>query len=254
MDYEDIEGIVQRQLMLDIGCKENAEGIYRVTMNKRPERMSEGRRIYGEGGDFFRLIVYGDDAYILSDGAIYDWSRDHFGNMVPRHMMNFHNLRALDKELIKSGYMILELQECYLPGRELFSEDEGLHKATAIAELGEDEKKEMAGSGSFRHAIVSLGKSLTAFAICNEKTGEKVAAAGAQRDGKYLWQIGVDVKPEFRGRSYATALVRYLTRVLLQRGNLPFYGVRPGNIISKRVAEAAGYEAAFSEIHICRTA
>lgn len=250
MKYTDIELMAQKQFMLDIGLKENDSLIYRVSINKRRDDMPAGRRIYRTEGDFFRLIVSGEDAYILSEAEIYDWAAEYLGHRAPEHMLNFHNLRCLDEKLKSYGYMIDEVQECFLPSGELFKKS-GDRNDADISCPDDGELKELLREGTFAHALVSEDKCLTALMIRDETGKKAVAVAGAQRDGKYLWQIGVDVLEAYRGRGYGKRLVRQLALKLLKEDKLPFYGVRQGNIISKRTAAAAGFEPAFSEVHVC---
>ena len=47
--------------------------------------------------------------------------------------------------------------------------------------------------------------------------------AGCSADGERLWQIGIDVLPEYRNRGVARALVSRLAREAFARGKVPFY-------------------------------
>ena len=253
MRYEDVELLARKQFMLDIGLDGEEEADLRIVLNKRHEKMPEGRRLYREEEDFFRLIVFGSEAYILSDEKLFDWAKAFLGNRKPEFMLNFQNLRRLDEQLGDCGFMIDELQECFLPSFIFFENGEDDSNETVRAELiKETGLQDLMDNGKFPHALLSLDRETVAMGYRPENTSEFVALAGAQRDGKFLWQIGVDVLEEFRDRGIATELVYDLAEMLIGEGKLPFYGVRPGNIISKRVALAAGFEPAFSEVFVRR--
>ena len=76
-----------------------------------------------------------------------------------------------------------------------------------------------------------------------------VAMAGASADSATMWQLGIDVLPEYRGQGLATYLTRWLTVETLQRGFVPYYGTASSNIASQRVAHRAGYLPAWMCVH-----
>ena len=82
-----------------------------------------------------------------------------------------------------------------------------------------------------RHNVV------TAVAIRGEKV---VAAAAASTDSDALWQIGIDVHAEHRGRGLGAVLTSRVAGAVLARGKVPFYGSRVDNIASRRTAHSAG--------------
>ncbi|MDR0839569.1 MAG: GNAT family N-acetyltransferase [Oscillospiraceae bacterium] len=78
--------------------------------------------------------------------------------------------------------------------------------------------------------------------------GEAITGnAGASADTPEMWQIGVDVLPEYRGRGLGAYLVSLLKNEILRRGKLPYYGTTSGNLASRNVARAAGFFPAWLE-------
>lgn len=51
--------------------------------------------------------------------------------------------------------------------------------------------------------------------------GKVAAVAGASEDSPLMWQIGIDVLPEFGGRGLASSLVALLKQEILARGKSP---------------------------------
>ncbi len=68
-----------------------------------------------------------------------------------------------------------------------------------------------------------------------------VGMAGASADCRMLWQIGVDVVPDWRRKGLAAALVWELSQAVLARGKIPYYGTSSSNLASQRTAWASGY-------------
>ena len=56
-----------------------------------------------------------------------------------------------------------------------------------------------------------------------------------------MWEVGVDVLPEYRNQGIATSLVSSLTKELLDRNIVPFYSASITNIGSQLVAARSGY-------------
>jgi len=78
------------------------------------------------------------------------------------------------------------------------------------------------------------------------KNGTVVGMAGASSDSAKMWQVGIDVLPEYRNRNLAVYLVSTLTRDILSRGYIPYYSTGISNIASQRVAHRAGYSPAWA--------
>ena len=77
--------------------------------------------------------------------------------------------------------------------------------------------------------------------ILAKKDGQIVGMAGASNDCKMMWQVGMDVLPEYRNYGLAAYLVNRLTLEILERGYIPYYGTGTSNIASQRVAHRVGY-------------
>jgi GNAT superfamily N-acetyltransferase len=76
--------------------------------------------------------------------------------------------------------------------------------------------------------------------------GDKIAGmAGASADCESLWQIGIDMQPEYRRRGIAAALTNRLAIEIVERGKIPYYGTASSNVASQRVAYRAGLKPAW---------
>lgn len=68
-----------------------------------------------------------------------------------------------------------------------------------------------------------------------------VGIACASADSKIMWQIGVDVRPAYRGNGIGVKLVNMLTIETLARGVVPYYTTDIANLSSQKVAVKSGY-------------
>ena len=65
-----------------------------------------------------------------------------------------------------------------------------------------------------------------------------------------MWQIGVDVLPEYRRKGIASAITSRLAVEILNRGKIPFYCTAWSNIRSVRNAVKSGFIPAWAEMTI----
>ena len=78
-------------------------------------------------------------------------------------------------------------------------------------------------------------------AVVAKKDSRIVGVAGASADCTKMWQVGMDVLPDYRNHGLAAYIVNRLTIEILERGYIPYYGTSCSNIASQRVAHRAGY-------------
>ena len=81
--------------------------------------------------------------------------------------------------------------------------------------------------------------------------GETLAGfAGCSADCDSMWQIGVDVLPEYRRKGIASAVTSRLAVEVLNRGKVPFYCAAWSNIKSVRNAIRCGFRPAWVELTV----
>ena len=76
--------------------------------------------------------------------------------------------------------------------------------------------------------------------------GDKmIGLAGCSADCDTMWQIGVDVLPEYRKQGIASAITSRLAVEILKRGKVPFYCCAWSNVKSARNAVKSGFRPAW---------
>ena len=78
--------------------------------------------------------------------------------------------------------------------------------------------------------------------------GRLIGLAGCSADCGTMWQIGIDVLPEYRRQGIASALTSRLALEILSRGKVPFYCAAWSNIRSVRNAIKSGFRPAWADI------
>jgi GNAT superfamily N-acetyltransferase len=78
--------------------------------------------------------------------------------------------------------------------------------------------------------------------------GKLVGLAGCSADCDSMWQIGIDVLPNYRRQGVASALTSCLAIEILNRGKVPFYCAAWCNIRSVRNAIRSSFRPAWVEM------
>lgn len=82
----------------------------------------------------------------------------------------------------------------------------------------------------------------------------KIAGIAACTDDcDSMWQIGVDVVKEFRGKNIASFLVNKLAHKIFEAGKVPYYCTAWSNVSSRNTAIKAGFKPAWVEIACVET-
>lgn len=80
-----------------------------------------------------------------------------------------------------------------------------------------------------------------------------VGLAGCSADCESMWQIGVDVLPEYRRKGVAAAVTGRLAAEIMNRGKIPFYCCAWCNLASARNAFRSGFRPAWTEMNVLST-
>ena len=91
-------------------------------------------------------------------------------------------------------------------------------------------------------------KHLDKLAVGAFDNGRLIGLAGCSADCETMYQIGVDVLPDYRKKGVASAITSRLALEILQRGKVPFYCAAWSNIASVRNAIKSGFRPAWVEL------
>ena len=97
-------------------------------------------------------------------------------------------------------------------------------------------------------ALCEKRKHLDVLGVGAYDKGELVGLAGSSADCLDMWQIGVDVLPQYRRMGIASALTSRVALEIIERGRVPFYCCAWSNIKSARNAIRAGFRPAWAEL------
>ena len=120
-------------------------------------------------------------------------------------------------------------------------------------EVGGKKLLKSVDQSDFPHARIAPGSArpgryvpVGAVAIHREEVG---GVATVSTDSDSLWQIGIDVVRDHRGRGLGVALTSQATRAVLDQGRVPYYATSVANITSRRTAQSAGFYPCWTSVY-----
>jgi len=228
MTQHEILAIVQAQLAIDLNCSV-------ADLNKEKDsfvfadyKENQGRRPFPRGNQHFEMLSMGNAIVVSATPDIM--------NLVKPELAGKDRDTAFSMPFVcgHSLYYLPDLAAIKpLPAPSGF--DFRLIARSEMAELYKHTSFHNALSYDMNYPRPDV---IAFVAACNSKI---IGIAGASADCEKLWQVGMDVLPEYRNRGLAAYLVNNLTLEILRRGFVPYYGTASSNIASQRTAHRAGY-------------
>lgn len=238
----DVLEVAKLQLSLDYNCeisdfdkKENS-----IVENK----LRAGRRIYDSDGCFFKAICFCGRVIISASPEIMPWCKEKLAKSNSAWFFEYLNLKAIDKKLQEFGHEIVDTHHYYLPS----STETDIKSLINIKWYEQKDILQFKDNNRFREALIFDDNCPDMLAVAALDGDKIVGMAGTSADSKDLWQMGVDVLPEYRGKGIGTNLVTLLKNEVLKRGKVPFYGTVESHIFSQNIALKAGFVPAWAEV------
>lgn len=239
---EQILQITKTQLALDYNCQLSDFEKDKNTIVKNG--LLEGRRIYISDGCFFKILCFGNKAIICTESSMIPWCEENLLNSNTAWLFEYPKLRTIDKKLQEYGHEIEDIHYYYLP-RPNISE---IKPIASTKWYEEEEIMQFKGDNRFKQAFAYDKNHPDVLSVAAFDGVNIMGMAGASTDSNTMWQIGIDVIPEYRGRGIGTYLVKLLKNEILKRGKVPFYGTASSHFHSQNIALNAGFYPAWAEL------
>lgn len=229
------------QHAIDMNCSPDdftkSENI--VVMSKQNERA----RLYLNLPFFCNLVTYGNNIIASADERIYDFVKRYIDTDSFYRCFEMPQIHHLTNEFKKYGFLPCYQAEYWLPDMDILRE---LPCQYAIRVLEQNELKELY-QPEWSNALSPTRPHLDVLG-CGAYDGDKlIGLSGCSADCDTMWQIGVDVLPEYRRRGVAAALTSRLALEIIKRNKVPFYCCAWSNLPSARNAIKSGFYPAWVE-------
>lgn len=233
-----------KQFYLDCNVEnkiyDNGSVIISKSRNIQGARISEGKDL------FFKAIIFLGKAYIMVDEQISDWAVEKFKNAPPQWFCEYSNLRMIDKKLNDYKREIVDTHIYFLPAENSME----VKPLREVVWFEKDELPQFKENNQFSSALCFSKTQPDVLAVAAVDNGKLIGMAGASFDGDYLWQIGINVLPDYQKQGLAANLTSLIKQELIKRGKIPFYGTSESHTISQNVGLNAGFLPAWSEIFV----
>ncbi len=211
-----------------------------------PFRLGVGARRYYKEPIAAHLVSYGNNivAGVSEENAAV--IRTYLERFDFYHCFETPNLHWLSERLAPLGQKVCFMAEYYLPDtKRLTSLTCPLE--TRLLTQGDFEGLYLP---AWSNALCEARRELDVLGVGAYDGGRLVGLAACSADCDTMWQIGVDVLPDYRRRGIASALTSRLSLEILARGKVPFYCTAWSNLRSVRNAVASGFLPAWVEMTV----
>jgi hypothetical protein len=218
--------VVRKQLAIDMNC--TSEDFLKEGLIFCEAKENEGRRMFERQSPFLEVATMGRSTVVSADREVLTRIKSLLENrrrdeVFSAPFLYGHSLYYIpDCERIKRLSLPKGFDYCIKEGEDIYE----LYKFPGF------ENAIMYDRNNPRPDVI---------AICAMWGSEIAGVAGASADSSLMWQIGIDVLPQFRNKGIASSLVSNLAILIMEKGIVPYYGTASSNIASQAVAYRSGF-------------
>ena len=244
MTNKDILSIALQQSAYDSGClpEDFLSEKNKIVISKKNERA----RKYLSLPFYCDLTSYGNCIVASVCPELKEITSEYINKYAPEHCFETPNLIAFQKMLRKYDMNVCFMAEYFLPDLTLIK---ALPCEYEIKLLKPDDFKNLY-TKEWSNALCEKRKNLDVLAAAAYENNKIVGMAGCSADCSTMWQIGVDVLPEYRLKGIASALTSTLAMEVLKRDKVPFYCCAWSNLKSARNAVRSGFKPAWVQLTV----
>lgn len=242
MNNKEIIEIAMQQSAIDSNCcMEN----FRSNKNKVVLSVKNPKaRKYLELPFFCDLTSYGNNIVASVSGELKDIVEEYIEKYPVAHCFETPNLHILIERLKPFNLNVCFMGEYFLPDLE------ALKPLSCQFEIRVLEPEHFSEYylPEWSNALCEKRKELDCLAVGAFDAGKLIGLAGGSADCDTMWQIGIDVLPEYRRLGIASSLTGRLAIEILDRGIVPFYCCAWSNVKSARNAIKSGFRPAWVQV------
>lgn len=242
MTNQEILEIALQQSAYDCNCdaKDFLQEKNIVTISKKHEKA----RVYLPLPLECDLVSYGNNIVAQTSERTADVVSQYINKYSVAHCFETPNIHVLNDALEKFGLKICFMAEYFLP------DVQKLQELSCDYELRVLHQEDFADLyiPEWSDALCEDRKEKDVLGVGAYDNGKLVGLAGCSADCEMMYQIGVNVLPEYRKKGIASALTSRLALEILALGKVPFYCAAWCNIKSVRNAIKCGFRPAWVEL------
>jgi len=244
MTHDSILKIAMTQSAIDANCRREdfakAQNVIVVS------RKNEKARKYLELPFACNLISYGTNIVASIDEKYQELVRSYINAYPVEHCFETPNMQVLNDKFREYHMQVCFMAEYFLPDVTALPSIECLYDAKFLTQKDFRDLYRPEWS----NALCEKRRELDILGVGAWRGNQLIGLAACSADCDSMWQIGVDVLPEYRRQGIASSLTSKLAREILRRGKVPFYCCAWSNIKSARNAIRSGFRPAWVEMTV----
>ena len=244
MTNQDILAIAMRQSATDLGCA--PEDFSRHEPVVVAAGISPDARKYLKQPYAAYFVSYGSNIVASASTNLRKIVQDYLRHYPLVHTFEPPHLHVLHDALKPFGYGVGTTSEYWLPD---VSQLSALPSPYPLRVLTQKDFSELY-LPQWSNALCKKRAELDVLGVGAYDGDRLVGFAGCSADCADMWQIGVDVLPEYRRKGIAAAVTSRLAAEILNRGKVPFYCCAWCNLPSARNAVRSGFRPAWTEMDV----
>ena len=211
-------------------------------------RASDGARRYLKLPFSCQLVSYGNNVVASVSPEFREIAENYVNKYPVEHLFETPHLHVLNEALVAKGQKICFMAEYFLPDVEALRKRNAEDVVPYELRILTQEDFADLYLPEWSNALCKDRKHLDVLGVGAYDDGRLIGLAGCSADCDTMWQIGIDVLPEYRRQGIASALTSRLAVETLTRGKVPFYCAAWCNVKSVRNALRSGLRPAWVEM------
>ncbi len=242
MTNQEILQIAMLQSAIDLTC--DPTDFYKETPVIVTSKQHPDARRYLKLPFSFQLVSYGNNVVASVSEEYHEMTKAYVETFPAEHCFETPNLHVINDKLQQMGQRICFMAEYFLPDMNRLRPLPCPYPTKLLTQA------DFAALylPQWSNALCEARKHLDVLGIGAYDGDKLIGFAGCSADCDTMWQIGIDVLPEYRRKGIASALTSQLACEILKRGKVPFYCAAWSNVKSVRNAIKAGFSPAWVEI------
>ncbi len=242
MTNEFILNTAFRQSAVDMGCR--PEDLVAGRDVIVVSRADSGAKKYLKLPFLFSALSYGNGVVISASPSLLREAEELLRRFPGYHIFEPPAIDEINRRLAAYGKKIKYTSEYFLPDLNILRP---LDCGYMIKILHPADFTELY-TPQWSNALCKNRKELDVLGAGAYDGGRLIGLAGCSADCGGMWQIGIDVLPEYRSRGIGSALTSRLTCEIIKRGKVPFYCASWSNLKSVKNALKCGFRPAWIEM------
>lgn len=190
------------------------------------------------------LVSYGNNIVAQTSAELESLVRQYIQTYPVSHCFETPLMHVLDELLRPHGLRVCFMAEYFLPDLEQLKP---LSCGYELRVLHQEDFRDLYRP-EWSNALCEKRKELDVLGVGAYDSARLIALAGCSADCENMYQIGIDVLPEYRRQGIAAALTSRLAMEILKLGKVPFYCAAWCNLKSVRNAIKCGFRPAWVEL------